>query len=350
MQERLFKPLGMVSSTLTHVTNLSRTDMAMPHMKRKNGEWKEVAMSFHSDWGELGGSGSVMSNAEDMANWLKLHLADSSDPYQHAAIDREMLQETHRSANPMLPQTSYAHQYMEPQTPATFQLHSYGLGWKQGAYRGLRLSQHTGTSWGYGGIITVLHDADIAIFTAITGTDYRYTGRYLLHLYIIDLLLGEEPWIDLETVCTFPQPWTPPHENSKETPKQEVDANVPLLPLERYTGTYGNYGYGNITVNITAQGQLKLRYGLLGCWELESTGNHSFHGKGCDLVWMRDVKYVRFSTTENHNPNTNLQDTANSNSELVTEVEIYFDKVIPPVFTRGLLMHEALLGIQHDAC
>ena len=37
------------------------------------------------------------------------------------------------------------------------------------SFLGRSLSVHTGTSWGYGGLIMILHEEDIAVFTAITG-------------------------------------------------------------------------------------------------------------------------------------------------------------------------------------
>ena len=74
-------------------------------------------------------------------------------------------------------------------------------------FAGLRFSLHTGTSWGYGGLAVILHDVDIAIFTGITGRDKDFTGRYTLVMYIIDKLLGYEPWINKTSACTFPEPW-----------------------------------------------------------------------------------------------------------------------------------------------
>ena len=73
---------------------------------------------------------------------------------------------------------------------------------------GLPLVMHTGTSWGYGGLLTLLPDVGLGIFSAITGPDSKYFGRKAAHLYIADRLLGEEPWLNHTTACSFPEPWT----------------------------------------------------------------------------------------------------------------------------------------------
>jgi hypothetical protein len=45
---------------------------------------------------------------------------------------------------------------------------------------------------------------NIGIFTSMNGADGENTVRILFHNYIADLLLGEEPWLNKTTVCTFP--------------------------------------------------------------------------------------------------------------------------------------------------
>ena len=72
--------------------------------------------------------------------------------------------------------------------------------------------QHSGSLFGYGALLTILPDKDIGVFLALNGADESYYGRRLLNLYIMDLLLGEEPWLNLTTACTFPSPWYPPNE------------------------------------------------------------------------------------------------------------------------------------------
>ena len=66
---------------------------------------------------------------------------------------------------------------------------------------------HPGYLFGYNAQLTVLPDVDIGVFMALNGLDYTYLARLLTHAFIIDLALGEEPWLNSATVCTFPYPW-----------------------------------------------------------------------------------------------------------------------------------------------
>jgi len=336
MTNRFFDPLGMTSTTFTHTTDLTRNDIAKPALKNDEDEWQAVSLDFHSIWGELGGSGSVVSSAVDMAKWLHMQLDGGINRQWQRVIDKDVLDETHMPNN-LMPEVSYGHQYRKPGAPITFSQDSYALGWKIGSYRGLRLSVHTGTSFGYGGLIIILHDVDIALFTAITGPDEEYTGRYLLQMHIIDLLLGLEPWIDPSTACTFPEPWHPQtgYSHPRWSSGTEPPAQSPEFSLESYTGTFGNFGYGNITFIINTAGSLELNYGVIGTWELESLGQHRFRGNGRGYIWMKDLSWLEFSIDIN---------------DVIESVEIPFDTLVSPIFIRGLQMGDAPPVDEHEEC
>ena len=114
------------------------------------------------------------------------------------------------------------------------------------------MAAHTGTSWGYGGLATLLPDRHLAIYTGITGPDKDYHGRRLLHMYTMDLLLGVEPWLNLTTACTFL-----PDRRRRKTVKTEPSQVT--ISLSDYTGTFGNFGYGNVTV-YDDNSRLTLKY------------------------------------------------------------------------------------------
>ena len=56
---------------------------------------------------------------------------------------------------------------------------------------GLPIITHTGTSWGYGALVTLVPDLHLAIHTSITGPDTGYKGRRNIHMYIMDLLMDK---------------------------------------------------------------------------------------------------------------------------------------------------------------
>ena len=105
---------------------------------------------------------------------------------------------------------------------------------------------HTGTSWGYGGLASLLPDRHVAVYTSITGKDRGYRGRRFLHMYIVDLLLGVEPWLNLTSACSF-LPDDPPAPLNRT--RSRNNPNLTPSPSD-YSGTYGNFGYGNLTVDV----------------------------------------------------------------------------------------------------
>lgn len=192
---------------------------------------------------------------------------------------------------------------------------------------------HTGTSWGYGALVTLRPDEELGIYTSITGVDDGYTGRRLIHMFIMDLLLGEEFWFNSTTACSFPEPWGPPY-RPRMYPgffsRLVRERNVrPKLPKSKYAGVYGNFAYGNLTVlyNDTTN-KLELHYGKYGRWLLHCKRGNDFAGEGYDIFWARELRSVLFRNSQGQ-------------KDSVDEVVISFDNRDPPVFQRGLKMTSA---------
>ena len=185
---------------------------------------------------------------------------------------------------------------------------------------------HTGTSWGYGALLTLIPSMKLGIYTGVTGPDRDYVARRMIHLYTADLLLGETPWINMSTACTFPEPWSAP------TPHRSYntyDTGTAVLPLKKYAGTYGNFGYGNLTVYVNqTTGNLQIRYGPMGLWDLfPGKKEHFFFGQGLDLVWAYNME---------------AQFIYNCQKDIVESVTMpAFERKQVPMFKRGLQMTDA---------
>ena len=89
-----------------------------------------------------------------------------------------------------------------------------------------------------------------------------------MYIFLADVILGREPWLNSTTACTFPEPF---HDNGIIPPNVQMDDSardfVPpanhkpdpkLLPKKKPTskqfkqneGLFGNFAYGNISVSI----------------------------------------------------------------------------------------------------
>jgi hypothetical protein len=122
----------------------------------------------------------------------------------------------------------------------------------------------------------------IGIFTSMNGADNEHTVRNLFHNYIADLLLGEEPWLNKTTVCTFPEPWYRP----PPTKNNSIDKNIkPTRSLVSYVGVYHNelYGYLHVLTNTTTN-TLQINYGD-GSWLIYPTHTPDiFVGLGNNII------------------------------------------------------------------
>ena len=58
-----------------------------------------ISMSLFSEWGELGGSGSVFTTANEMAEWLHVQLNGGENQSGERVLDESVLEETHDPVN-----------------------------------------------------------------------------------------------------------------------------------------------------------------------------------------------------------------------------------------------------------
>lgn len=160
---------------------------------------------------------------------------------------------------------------------------------------------------------------NIGIFTSMTGQDHNYIFRSLLHNYLSDIALGETPWLNGSTICTFPEPWY----SNPSTTHTSVNKNIPLYRSEsEYIGSYANDGYGtlNITHNATLH-TLEMTYGFAR-WALYPKHTHdTFYGEALGLVKKSfDLSTVKFHLGKTHH---------------ITSVEVTsFETNDPPVFQK----------------
>lgn len=162
---------------------------------------------------------------------------------------------------------------------------------------------------------------NIGIFTSMNGADGGHTVRILFHNYIADLLLGEEPWLNKTTVCTFPEPWYRP----PSTKNNSIDKNIKSTrSLVSYVGVYHNelYGYLHVFTNTTTN-TLQINYGD-GSWLIYPTHTpDTFVGEGSNIVF----KTIDLSSIKFHH--------ATHGKHAIDRVQVpSFEKRQPPTFIK----------------
>ena len=58
-------------------------------------------------------------------------------PHGYRVVKKKIVEDTHEPMIP-IPETSSTKVYRKPYAPVTYVFHTYGLGWRQGYYRGMQ--------------------------------------------------------------------------------------------------------------------------------------------------------------------------------------------------------------------
>lgn len=163
-------------------------------------------------------------------------------------------------------------------------------------------------------------DMNIGIFTTMTGDDPSYFFRTNINLFIADLLLGHEPWLNSSTVCSFPEPW----KTKSKSSKTEVDKNIKSKrPLSDYEGVYENKAYGKMEVYFNvSNNRLMAKCGFGQMILYPKTTANQFYAEGYGIM-----KYLKdFSTFEFFREK--------ANKAIVSLKAVSFDTKNPPVFEK----------------
>ncbi|KAL8602656.1 hypothetical protein ACOMHN_029978 [Nucella lapillus] len=304
MRDTIFSKLGMGNSTFVDDVDFDRDDVATPYM-REQGQIKRASVDFIKHWGRNLGSGNVMSSANDMAQWMLMLLNNGYDTQGRTVLRDGVVEQTFTAQNVLFLSSEY--KYRKPAVPYSFTSDNYALGWRRGYYKGYQMMFHSGSSFGYRAYLTLLPEMDVGVVTLMTGSDYGYKFRKPLHMYLMDLALGQDPWIDNDTICRYPDAWESPaarkkrsaaaihaDDNLVDNEEEEYSAERHIhkrhakraaasFPLDDYVGTYHHAAYGTLHVRYNQTSQsLIMEYGI-GLWQLHSAGGHEFDGE-----WLKD--------------------------------------------------------------
>ena len=178
---------------------------------------------------------------------------------------------------------------------------------------------HTGSTFGYRAMVTLVPAINAGLFTAFTGDDPGYIFRTNLHLYMADLLLGHDPWLDNSTVCSFPEPWKrKPDDSPSKRPSTDIGADK---DLSKYEGQFSNKAYGRIEIYLNdSAGFLMAKVGFGRFILYPKSKADSFFAQGYEL--MENIR--GFSTFQ-----------FSFKNGTVTSLRIpSFESKDPPIFNR----------------
>lgn len=255
VKQRIFIPLGMASSVTTPRGLVSR-NVAVPHGIERDSVYPKPFMSGEN----IAPAGAILSNARDMAQWLRFQLGDGVYNGKRL-VSSAALRETHTpqivmSAGP------------GTDTSRVTVFNTYGMGWMVQDYRRHLMWQHGGNTDGMTTAVGMLPEEKFGVVVLSNMAGAQLPG--LLMRYLFDRQLGV-PIRDLsaEAYARFLEQRRRADSVATAQAAQRDPRGQPPLPLTAYAGTYTDSLYGPVIVAVE-NGRLELRrgewYGPLEYW------------------------------------------------------------------------------------
>lgn len=246
-EEKIFRPLGMASTSARHADFLKRSNRAELHIK-VDGAWQA---RIKRDADAQAPAGGVSSSARDLAQWMRLVLGNGVHDGKRL-IAAEALDETH------VPLTSRGG------NPVTGAASFYGLGWN------VEFGRH-GLAWGHAGafstgartLVTVYPESNLGIVVLSnafpTGVPEGIADSFS------DLVFDgkvEKDWV-ARWDKIFEGLFGPAVAAAKAAYAKPPVSPTPALDLAAYAGRYANAYVGDALV-IKERDALKLTVGPAG--------------------------------------------------------------------------------------
>jgi CubicO group peptidase (beta-lactamase class C family) len=236
LRTRIFAPLGM-TSTGTSISDLSSaSDVAWPHAATGHG----VRVIPRYDGDNVGAAGSINSNAVDMAQWLRLHLAGGMHNGKRILSERGV--EEMRTAQMVIP-TGGASRIMFPNA----HLIAYGLGFMLSDYAGKLLVEHNGEIDGMTSAVAMVPEADFGVVVMTNMAGVMTSSALVRRVVDLELRLPTRDW-SRELKARADSLDAVMRATEAMAASQRVPNTKPTLPLSAYAGTYADSAYGELTV------------------------------------------------------------------------------------------------------
>jgi CubicO group peptidase (beta-lactamase class C family) len=248
VRNRIFVPLGM-TSTYTMVPADNR-NVATPHGLIGD----SVYTKPHMDIQDVAPAGAIVSNARDMAQWLRFQLNDGTVNGKRL-VSHVALAETHAPQILMSPGVNP--RTVSDTAPATTLFSAYGMGWMIEDYHHLLMWQHGGNTDGMTTAVGMLPEKKLGV-VVLSSMNGAQLPALLMH-YIFDRQLGL-PMQDLSAEAFARYAVQRKRADSLEATQKRPPNVQPPVPLSAYVGTYADSLYGEAVISM-ANGQLDLTRG-----------------------------------------------------------------------------------------
>jgi len=271
VKQRIFEPLGMHRSFTSVVPLAAQTDVASPHEKIGGVptavEWANID--------NIGPAGSINSSVADMAQWIRLHLADGVYGGRRL-IKAETIKEMHSPH--MHTSRSATDERNFPETNLT----AYGLAWSLRDYRGMKLVSHGGAIRGMRAQVALVPGKKLGV-VVLTNVSESSLPSAMMY-WLLDRYTGgaDKDWSALYLADAKAAQQRSEDERRK-VEAARVTGTSPSLAQAQYAGVYADSMYGEISVT-EENGGLVARFGPHYTGDLQH-----WHFDTYAIVWRNPV-------------------------------------------------------------
>jgi CubicO group peptidase (beta-lactamase class C family) len=280
VREKVLNPLEMTRTNFSVKDSQKDSDFSQPYDER-GGKIQRIPFR---DITNIGPAGSINSSANEMANWVIVHVNGGKFKGKQI-IDAAILEDMHLSHMPL------GETPERPEITPT----EYGMGWFTDTYRGHSRVSHGGNIDGFSALVSILPQDRIG-FVILTNKN----GTGLPEMIV---RTASDRVLELEAIAWLDEASKRRDEGkaaSKEAEKKKAVKRVlktrPAHELEAYAGDYRHPGYGELLVFLK-NNRLHFTYnGIttpLGHWHFETFNG----GKSADPTF-EDMK-LTFRTDVN---------------------------------------------------
>ncbi|XP_046329452.2 putative beta-lactamase-like 1 [Haliotis rufescens] len=284
VEDYILTPLGMRNSGfIDRLFNF--TNLALP-VATKHGKLTNLDPMLLHAVHPCGPAGSLYSTAADMAKWVQLLLNNGKSDQGDQVFDPRVIAETQEPgmAAPVLQDN-----LKRPTFPVGDVQMYYDMAWVTSLYRGFKLVWHSGGIITHSSRLWLFPDKNVGIYAVVNGPQSHTKSLALRAImsYAADILLGEDPWLNTSTICSYPAPWKEGFE-SASPPTVTDTTTVTARPAQDYVGSYYHRGFGEIRVELKedAADTLRMTFGRFGKMNLYPQSETMFHGRYYGPLWF----------------------------------------------------------------
>ena len=225
VQERIFAPISMTSTTLSFDEVQASNNYGTPHGLNLDFEYYPLPLGLERFVTPVAPAGAVWSNVLDLGRYLIIELNRGVAPDGTGVVSAENQKLT-----------------WEPQVAVTAS-DGYGLGWLVGDYKGLPEISHGGATIGFTSNLAFLPDQDLGI-TSLATAQGSGGFNHAIRSRLFELVFGLESEFDVKATFGF---------NAARDAFAELAANLVNIDIDAvtpYLGRYTNDALGEITIEL----------------------------------------------------------------------------------------------------